>query len=457
MNNEKKTIALTGGTLIDGNGGAPLVGATVLIVGNRIQSVGPNTSIQLPPGTETIDCRGKFVLPGLVDSHVHVGTSGGGLADPEEFKPATLAANLKTFLAFGVTSIMDMGGNPHLGKLAGDLESGALTGPRLFGARYGITAPGSHPMGLLRELRALDKIGSHFAEVDTPEAARALVRKVAAEKPAGLKIYHSRTEFPGTMCLDCNREKLKPEVLSALVEEGHAQGLRIFAHIAWPSEAREVIEAGVDVLSHPITHAESGVEPVLEMMAARGARIQSTMTRIEAYFALKAQPLLRDLLRGKVSDTVLNSYSLQNSVIRARHLTPGVTEDARRILEITMANLRRANRMGVEIVLGTDSGGPGGLHGAGVPREMELLNDCGLTPMQVIMASTRGAARVIGQGENLGTVEAGKLADILIIDHDPIQNINNIKYLSSVFRGGKRIDPNALAINGQDAAQAAVA
>lgn len=448
MKEASSAIALRGGTVIDGNGGAPLAGATVLIRGNRIVEVGPSAAVTIPPGTELIDCSGKFVLPGLIDSHVHVGTSGGGLADPEEFKPATLAANLKTFLAFGVTSIMDMGGNPHLGKLAGDLASGALTGPRLFGARYGITAPGSHPMGLLRELRALDKIGSHFAEVDTPEAARALVRKVAAEKPAGLKIYHSRTEFPGTMCLDCNREKLRPEVLAALVEEGHAQGLRIFAHIAWPSEAREVIEAGVDVLSHPITHAESGVEPVLEMMAERGARMQSTMTRIEAYFGLKAQPLLREMLRGKVSDTVLNSYSLQNSVIRARHLTPGVTEDARRILEITMANLRRANRMGVEIVMGTDSGGPGGLHGAGVPREMELLNDCGLTPMQVIMAATRGAANVIGQGDELGTLSAGKLADVLVIDGDPLQNINKIKNIINVIQNGRRIDPGSLAVNG---------
>ena len=447
MSVDVRTIALCGGRLIDGNGGPPLHDSIVLLEGNRVKTVGPKASVAIPPDSQLVDCVGKTVLPGLIDSHVHVGTSGGGLADPDEFKPATLAANLKSFLAFGVTSIMDMGGNPHLGKLAADLSSGLLLGPRLFGARYGITAPGSHPMGLLRELRALDKIGSHFAEVDTPEAARALVRKVAAEKPAGLKIYHSRTEFPGTMCLDCNREKLKPDVLAALVDEGHAQGLRVFAHIAWPSEAREVIEAGVDVLSHPITHAESGVEPVLAIMAERGARIQSTLTRIEAYFGLKAQPLLRDLLRGKVSDTVLNSYSLQNSVIRARHLTPGVTEDARRILEISMSNLRRANRMGVEIVMGTDSGGPGGLHGAGVPREMELLNDCGLTPMQVIVAATSGAARVIGQIEQLGSLEAGKLADVIVVDGDPLRDINQIKRLVIVIKDGNLIDPNALAIN----------
>jgi imidazolonepropionase-like amidohydrolase len=98
--------------------------------------------------------------------------------------------------------------------------------------------------------------------------------------------------------------------------------------------------------------------------------------------------------------------------------------------------------------MGTDSGGPGGLHGAGVPREMELLNDCGLTPMQVIMAATRGAAAVIGQGESLGTLEAGKLADAIVIDGDPLRDINNIRRLVRVIRDGKLIDPNALAING---------
>jgi len=293
----------------------------------------------------------------------------------------------------------------------------------------------------------MDKIGSHFIEVDTPEEARAAVRRVAADKTAGLKIYHSRTEFPGTSCLDCNREKLKPEVLKALVEEGHVHGLKVFAHIAYPSEASEAVDAGVDVLSHPITHAESGADPVFRRMAERGVWMHSTMTRVEAYFGLKVQPFLRDILRGKVPDVVLDSYGKANSVIRERHLGSGITEDARRILEITMANVRRANKAGVTIVMGTDSGGPGGLHGAGVPRELELLNEAGLSPMQVIVAATKNAAEAMGQGILLGTLEPQKLADAIVVDGDPLRDIANVRRLKMVIKNGVVYDPDSIVVN----------
>jgi imidazolonepropionase-like amidohydrolase len=178
--------------------------------------------------------------------------------------------------------------------------------------------------------------------------------------------------------------------------------------------------------------------------------MHSTMTRVEAYFGLKVQPFLRELLRGKVPDVVLNSFSLQESVIRARHLGSGVTEDARRILEITMANVRRANKAGVTIVMGTDSGGAGGLHGACVPREMELLNEAGLTPMQVIVAATRSAAEVIGQGGALGTLEAGKLADAIVVDGDPLRDISQVRRIYRVIKDGVVYDPGGIDPNRVD-------
>jgi imidazolonepropionase-like amidohydrolase len=446
-----ETLVLSGGTLIDGRGSLPVTDSVVVIKGNTIESVGRVDEVPVVATARVIEVRGKTVMPGLVDCHLHLGTSGGGLCDPEEFRPTTLAANLRTLLGYGVTSVMDLAAQPHLDKIQAELRSGALLGPRLFGVKYGITAPGSHPMGLLREFNATGAIGANFIEVDNVDAAREAVRRVAAEKPDGLKIYHSRTEFPGTMCLDCNCEKLRPEVLKALVDEGHAQGLKVYAHIAYPSEAREVLVAGADVLSHPITHAETTVDEIMADMAARGTVMHTTLTRVEAYFGLMVDPFMREKLRGRVAPVILRSIGLPKSKAFIRHNRSGVTEDARRILDITMANVRRAVKAGVTIAMGTDSGGPGAMHGVCVPREMELMNEAGMTPMQVLVAATKTAADVIGQGDRIGTIEPGKLADVLVIDGEPLRDISHIRKLSAVIANGRMLDPAELTVEPEKA------
>jgi len=446
MAGEASAVALVGGQLLDGNGGAPLKDAVLVISGNRIAAVGgPGTEI--PKGAEVIRTEGKSILPGLIDSHVHVTSSSGGQASPQtEYSPETRAAKMKSWLLFGVTSIMDMGSNAVFDQLQASLLAGKVVGPRLFGVKYAITSPGGHPIGLGKELRLADR-DSNLFQVDTPDEARDAVRTAAAGKPDGLKIHHTRSQFPGTSCLDCDLEKHRPDVLNALIDEGHKQGLRIFAHIAWPSEAREVIGAGADVLAHTITHAETGTRPVFEMMAERGIGMETTMTRIESYFVFKVDPFLREKLRGKVPDAVLDSLGMPNSVARRRNESDEVEGDARRILDIAMANTKRAHKMGVKVVLGTDSGGPGGLHGAVVPREMELINECGLTPMQTISAATRDAAETIGQGANLGTLERGKLADAIVVNGDPLRDISDIRKIDLVIKNGVVFGPSQLTLN----------
>jgi imidazolonepropionase-like amidohydrolase len=315
----------------------------------------------------------------------------------------------------------------------------------MFGCKYAITSPGGHPTGLGRELRIADRDDNLF-EVATPEEARAAVKRVAAGKPDAMKIHHTRSQFPGTSCLDCNLEKHDVATLHALVDEGHRHGLKVFCHIAWPSEAREAIEAGVDCLAHTITHAETGTRPVLELMVEKGIPMHTTLTRIEGYFVFHRDPFLRDKLRGKVPDAVLDSLGLTNSISRLRNESEEVEGDARRILEIARANTLLAHKMGVGIVCGTDSGGPGQLHGAVVPREMEMINECGLTPMQTIRAATRDAAACIGQGENLGTVEKGKLADIVVVADDPLRDISNIRKIELVVRDGVVFGPSQLTL-----------
>jgi imidazolonepropionase-like amidohydrolase len=185
----------------------------------------------------------------------------------------------------------------------------------------------------------------------------------------------------------------------------------------------------------------------LELMAERGVWMHSTIVRVENYFALRVEPFLREKLRGKVADAILDSLAMDNSVARARHEGDGISADARRIFDVTMANIRRARKAGVTIVLGTDSGGVAGLHGVGVPRELELLNEAGLTAMEAIVAATKTAAEAIGQGDQLGTVERGKFADMIVIDGDPLRDISNVRKLALVMKDGVVFDPAEMTVH----------
>jgi imidazolonepropionase-like amidohydrolase len=440
----QQALAIVGGTIVDGRGGPPIPNGTLLIEGTTIRAVGPSAAVAVPAGARVIRAEGKFVLPGLIDTHMHIGGSGGGSADPREFTPEAGANNLKSYLIFGVTTVFDVAGNPFIDGQKAALESGQLMGPRLFGVKYGVTAPGSHPMGLLREYRLTELLGPVYPQIDSVEAARETVRKVAADKTDGLKIFHSRAEFPGTSRVDADKEKFRREVLKTLVDEAHASGLRVFAHIAFPSEAREAVEAGVDVLVHSISLSETGTEEVFKLMAQRGTIYVPTLAQFEAIYALKKNPFLLEELRGKVWDVILDSVTKPNSVVRARLGMAGLVAHARRSLEISSNNLRRALKAGVKVAMGTDAGNAGTMHGAIVPRELELMAEAGMTPMDVIVAATARAAEAIGRERDLGTLEAGKQADAIIVGGDVLRDIGAIRKVELVVSRGRAIAPGEI-------------
>jgi imidazolonepropionase-like amidohydrolase len=440
----QNVVAIVGGTLIDGTGRAPVPNAALVIENGVVRAAGPASAVMVPAGARVIRAEGKFVLPGLIDTHMHIGGSGGGSADKREFTPQAAANNFKSYLIFGVTTVFDIAGHPFIEGQKSALESGQLLGPRLFGVKYGITAPGSHPIGLLQEYRLTELLGPVYPQVDSVEAARAAIAKAVADKTDGVKIFHSRAEFPGTSRIDADKEKLKKEVLKTLVDDAHAARMRVFAHIAFPSEAREVVEAGVDALAHSISLSETGADEVFALMAQRGTYYIPTLATLEAIYALQHNPFALEELRGKVWDVILDSITMQNSVARARMKMPALVSHARRSLEISMANLKRAHKAGVKIAMGTDAGNAGTLHGASVPREMELMVDSGMSPMEVIVAATKGAAEAIGQGQRLGTLEPGKLADVIVVGGDVLRDIGAIRQVELVVKGGRVIDPHSI-------------
>ncbi|MCY3751423.1 MAG: amidohydrolase family protein [Gammaproteobacteria bacterium] len=436
-----ETLALTGGRIIDGNGGPPLEDTAIVIRGSKITAIGPVSVV--PANARVLDLAGKTLLPGLIDAHIHIGGSGGGSADRREFTPTAVENSLISYLKFGVTSVYDMAAYPGLNSMKTALDTGELVGPRLYGNGYGITAPGSHPIRLITELGLLDYLGPFYFQVDNVADAREAVRRIGAEQVDGIKLFHSRVEA-GTTRFDADMDKLKPDILRSLIEEAHAHKLKVYAHTSFPSEAREIVDAGGDVIVHSIHMAETGAQDVFELMAERDLVYIPTLAVFEGDYTLKPDLFFSAQLHDKVWDVLLASITAPNSVALASRNVPGLVNDRRRSLEISMANLKRALQTGVRIAMGSDAGNAGMLHGATVLRELQLMNEAGMTPMQVIVAATRVGAEVIGQGQRLGTLEPGKLADIIIVDGDPLVDLSALGNIEMVIKNGKMIDPGKL-------------
>ena len=438
-------LALTGGRIIDGNGGPPLEEAAVVIQGSKITAIGPASVV--PAHARVINLDGKTLLPGLIDAHIHIGGSGGGSADPREFTPTAVENSLLSYLKFGVTTIYDMAAHPSLNSMKTALETGELMGPRLYGNGFGITAPGSHPIRLITELGLLEYLGPFYFQVDNVADAREAIRSISAQQVDGIKLFHSRLEA-GTTRFDADMEKLKPDILHTLIEEAHARSLKVYAHTSFPSEVREFVEAGGDVVVHSIHMAETGADEVFELMAERDVAYIPTLAVFEGGYTSKPDSFFSPQLHHKVWDVLLASITAPDSVVLASREVPGLLNDRERSLEISMANLGRALQAGIRIAMGSDAGNAGMLHGATVLRELQLMNEAGMTPMQVLVAATRNGAEVIGRGEELGTLEAGKLADIIVVNGDPLQDLSALGNVELVVKNGKIINPEELEFKG---------
>ncbi|MFT7458561.1 MAG: imidazolonepropionase-like amidohydrolase [Planctomycetota bacterium] len=439
----EESFALVGGTLIDGLGGTPVENAVVLVEGNKITAVGSASLTNIPTSARLINVAGLTILPGLVDSHMHIGGSGAGSADPREFTATAMENSLLSYLKFGVTSVYDMAAHPGLNDMKAALDAGDIIGPRLYGNGFGITAPGSHPIRLITELGLLDFLGPYYFQVDSVGDARKAVRQIVKSKTDGIKIFHSRAES-GTTRVDADRNKLQPDILKAVIDAAHAQGQKVYAHISYPSEAKEFVEAGGNVVVHSIHMAETGADEVLKLMAARDVVYIPTLSVFEGNYIVNPDLFFMSRLRGKVWDVFLDSITDEKSVVLSRQLIPGLGHDAKRSLDISMANLRTAVKAGVKITLGSDAGNAGMLHGATVMRELQLMHQAGMTPMQIIVAATKNGAEVIGQGKTLGTLEAGKLADIIVVKGNPLTDISDIGNVEWLVKNGKLLDPNKL-------------
>jgi imidazolonepropionase-like amidohydrolase len=430
-------IALVGATLIDGTGAPPLVDAAVVIDGDRILAVGPADATAIPADARHIDVRGKWLLPGLIDAHVHFFQSGGAYTRPDilnlrTIRPydqevaalrAAVPATLARTLASGITTVVDVGG-PYWTFAVREIAARTPAAPRVA-----VTGP-LLTTYLPPEIAVADP---PMVRIAAPEQARAEVRRLVAQRPDLIKIWFVRAGVD-----------ISPQVawVRAAIDETHAAGVRIAVHATELRVARAVVEAGADVLVHGVDEFVVDA-PFVFQLQAQGVVYTPTLAVVEGYARALGLAFRPTAMESRAGDPAAIESLLQLAQLPARGLraTPVPPIDPE-----SAANLRRLRDGGVIITAGSDAGNIGTLHGPGLHRELELMVQAGLTPMEVLVAATGNGAALL-RNDQIGTVAAGKIADLLLLDADPLADIRNTTRIWRVVRAGVVYDPEELLAN----------
>ena len=425
--------ALDGVTLVDPATATSQPDSVVIIRDGRISNLGPDGQVAIPQGARVIELHGKWLIPGLIDAHVHFFQSGGLYTRPDvidlrQIRPyereiATvrerLADTLRRYLASGVTSVVDLAGPRWVYDLRA-LADGSRLSPRVMLSGPGLAA--ALPPGL-------DGRHAPALEVRTADEARAAVRKLARERPDLIKIWFS--PLPG---MDLEREF---DWVGAAIEEAHGLGLRVAAHATQHDIAGRMVTAGADILVHSIDDRVIAQE-LLEAMRINGVLYIPTLAVPRRYAEVLSQRLkLSPYERAMADPDVIDSLEHMTWLYPGRRRPPPAMDHL-----TASRNLLRVQQAGITVAAGSDAGNIGSLHGPGLHHELELMVDAGLNPAQVLLAATRGGAQVMGRSSELGRLEPGMLADLLVLDADPLVNIRNARRIALVVAGGRVVQCN---------------
>jgi imidazolonepropionase-like amidohydrolase len=412
--NGAKTTIIRNGTLIDATGQPAVQNDAVVVQGNRILSVGavpPQINVEDREHVETIDATDKWIMPGLIEGHCHLsfgqpampGLSVARGTTSPEFSTIRAAKNAQIVLRSGITSLSIPGGTWFIDvALREAINAGMIEGPRIYCAGRFIVTYGSISDNEPSWMGTPEHVNGVLAN-----SVSEMITEVRRQCKHGVDFIKMADSTWGDF------QTISKEELEAVVGEAHRRNARIAIHSRGSDSTRAAAEAGVDW----IMHADLATKEDLEVVAEKGVRIMPTMT-----FLRHAVEVGRDFGRN------------DREVDQIRHN-----------LEGSYSMLEHARALGVKVLCGTDSGNStvmpyGELHA----NEMEIMVKYGgYTPMEAIVANTKENAFAVGLEDDLGTIEAGKLADILILDKDPLADVSVLKkgsHLSAVIKDGKRVN-----------------
>ena len=403
--NAGPVTAIVGARLVDGTGAPPVNDSVILVSGDRITAAGPRARVHVPQGATVVNATGKTVIPGLVDVHCHLN------------QPADVMRKLlPVALNWGVTTIRMVGNDkPEIMEVYYDARAGKFPSPRVYTAGQGFNLTGPYP-------------GAPTLKPTTAEEARKGVQAHKALKVDFIKIWMSDKGF-------------SPEVVEAIVDEAKKQNIPIVAHIGNAAQVKQLAELGVTDFLH---EARDGMNPEFIAYAkSKGLSFAPTLGQGQSrwYYYEHPEILAMDpkfdgfYARGRA---MLNDAARRQEIIGA----PDFAAQKQRFKDNNYPFIKMMSDAGVRIVTGTDCGAESSQTtpvGHTTHREVQMFVEAGMTPANALKAATLDAARVLERTENptYGSIQAGKIADLVVLNGDPIADINNTIKIDRVMRAGR--------------------
>jgi imidazolonepropionase-like amidohydrolase len=418
------TLLIENVTLIDGTGHAPVAGASVLIEDEIIRQIS-RSPIDPPANTQRVDGAGKYLIPGLMDMHIHL--QGGAEVTPEGLVVTDGSSNrgiraLHSYIYSGVTSIYDAGNVPdYILGLRDQERSGELVSPRIFATGGIVTYPGSH---------GSNDFGT---QVDSwPEAIPALDAHIKRE-PDILKLTFEERGWGARPMIPI----LPVPLMQQIIEYYNDRGIRTTAHTSNEFRARQAIFAGIDTLAHPIIQGPVS-DSFVNLMGVKKIPMITTLTIGENYSRLAEHPEYLDepLYQATLTQDEINTLKTEK---REEYQQRKWTWWMKIMTTIAQENVFKIHAGNGVMVAGTDQSSGPALH-----RELELLSDAGISPLDIITIATLNGAIFLGKEKEMGSIEEGKIADLVLLAADPTIDIRNAKQVIQVIKGGKIVDRSKL-------------
>ena len=398
------TIAFVGATIIDGTDAEPLEDGVLVVTDGRIQTVGPRSDVTLPQGAEVIDVAGKYIMPGLINAHGHVGATI-GLNGNGGYTRTNLLRQLSLYARYGVTAVNSLGGDFGQGfRLRDEQFNSDLNRARIYVA--GSVVVGDSEEAIRNEVNRNADVGANFI-------------KVRIDDNLG------------------STQKISRPLFEALVDQAHRRRLPVAVHLYYLDDAKFMLRTEADIIAHSVRDLPVDAQ-FIDMMTASDTCYIPTLTREVSTYVYESVPdFFEDpYFLKEVEPAILEQLSSPERMSQVAGSRSAQTYKAQ--LPTAMDNVGTLHREGIRIAMGTDTGPPARFQGYFEHMEMHMMVDAGLSPHDAIRASTGVAADCIGMGD-IGTLEPGKWGDFSILTEDPVADIRNSQSIESVYIAGNLV------------------